>query len=44
MGAHLLALGMILSAPAQGADSQQAFATPATEVLVRRARFGRAHV
>ena len=37
MGAHLLALGMILSAPAQGADSQPAFATPATEVLVRRA-------
>lgn len=37
MGAYLLALGVILSAPVQGADSQKAFASPATEALVRHA-------
>ena len=37
MGTYLLALGLILSAPAQGADSQVAFASPRTEALVRRA-------
>jgi hypothetical protein len=37
MGAYLLALGLILSAPAQGADSQRVFASAATEALVRRA-------
>jgi len=37
MGAYLLALGVILSSPAQGADSQKAFASAATEALVRHA-------
>lgn len=37
MGAHLLALALVLSAPAQGADSQRAFANAATEAIVRRA-------
>ena len=37
MGALLLVAGLILTAPAQGADSQRAFATPATEAVVRRA-------
>jgi hypothetical protein len=37
MGAYLLALGVILSAPAQGADSQRAFASAPTEALVRHA-------
>ena len=38
MGTNLLALALILSAPAQGADSQAAFATPRVEALVRRAQ------
>ena len=37
MGAHLLALALVLSAPAQGADSQRAFANAATEAIVRKA-------
>ena len=37
MGAHLLALALIVSAPAQGADSQAPFASARTEALVRRA-------
>ena len=37
MGAYLLALGVILSAPVQGADSQRVFASAATEALVRHA-------
>lgn len=37
MGAYLLALHVILSAPAQGADPQAAFANAATEALIRRA-------
>ena len=36
MGAYLLALALIQTAPAQGADSQAAFATPRVEALVRR--------
>jgi hypothetical protein len=38
VGTNLLALALILSAPAQGADSQAAFATPRAEALVRRAQ------
>jgi len=34
---HLLALGLILQAPAQGADSQAAFASARTEAIVRLA-------
>ena len=37
MGAHLLALALALTAPVQGADSQRAFASPATEAVVRLA-------
>ena len=37
MGAQLLALTLILSAPAQGADSLPVFASAATEALIRRA-------
>lgn len=37
MGAQLLALALVLSAPAQGADSQRAFANGATEAIVRLA-------
>ncbi|HTK56135.1 MAG TPA: hypothetical protein VL295_04880, partial [Gemmatimonadales bacterium] len=37
MGAHLLALALIASAPQQGADSQGAFASARTESLVRHA-------
>jgi hypothetical protein len=38
MGAYLLALALIQTAPAQGADSQAAFATPRVEALIRRAQ------
>ncbi|HEX7918660.1 MAG TPA: hypothetical protein VF454_04605, partial [Gemmatimonadales bacterium] len=37
MGAHLLALALIASAPQPGADSQAAFASARTEALVRHA-------
>jgi hypothetical protein len=37
VGAHLLALALIASAPVQGADSQPAFASARTEALVRHA-------
>lgn len=37
MGTHLLALALIATAPAQGADSQPAFASARTEALVRHA-------
>lgn len=37
MGAHLLLAALAFTAPAQGADSQRAFANAATEALVRRA-------
>jgi hypothetical protein len=38
VGPYLLALALIQTAPAQGADSQAAFATPRVEALVRRAQ------
>ena len=37
MVTHLLALGLILQAPVQGADSQAAFASARTEAIVRLA-------
>ncbi len=37
MGPHLLALALTLSAPQQGADSQGAFASRATEAIIRLA-------